>query len=63
MLGVNPRDDEETLGSFRPEKPDQRSSDFLVVVLENTQAKLLGVRSKKPAVSGLMVYLGKEVTA
>jgi len=51
------------LVAFDPKKPDQRSSDFLVVVLEDAQPKLLGVRSKKPAVSGLMVYLGKEITA
>lgn len=51
------------LVAFDPKKPDQRSSDFLVVVLEDQQPKLLGVRSKKPAVSGLMVYLGKEITA
>lgn len=51
------------LVAFDPKKPDQRASDFLVVVLDDTQPKLLGVRSKKPAVSGLMVYLGKEITA
>ncbi|MBP9825306.1 MAG: hypothetical protein KBF21_13865 [Thermoanaerobaculia bacterium] len=51
------------LVAFDPKKPNQRSSDFLVVVLEDAQPKLLGVKSKKPMVSGLMVYLGKEVTA
>jgi hypothetical protein len=51
------------LVAFDPKKPDQRSSDFLVVVLEGTEPKLVGLKSKKTAVSGLMVYLGKEIKA
>jgi hypothetical protein len=51
------------LVAFDPKKPDQRSSDFLVVVLEGAEAKLVGVKSKKTAASGLMVYLGKEIKA
>ena len=51
------------LVAFDPKKPDQRSNDFLIVLLEGAQPKLLGVRSKKPTVSVLMVYLGKEITA
>lgn len=51
------------LVAFDPKKPDRRSSDFLVVMLEGTQAKLLGVKSKKHAASGLVVYLGREIKA
>jgi len=51
------------LVAFDPKKPDHRSSDFLVVVLEGTEAKLVGTKSKKPVAVGLMVYLGKEIKA
>ena len=46
-----------------PKKPNQRSSDFLVVVLEGAEAKLFGIKSKKLVTSGRMVYLGKEIKA
>ncbi len=49
------------LVAFDPKKPDHRPSDFLVVVLEGAEAKLIGIKSKKPVASGLMVYLGKEI--
>lgn len=49
------------LVAFDPKKPDRRSSDFLVVVLEGAEPKLVGIKSKKPIASGLMVYLGKEI--
>jgi len=48
------------LVAFDSKKPDHRSSDFLVVVLEGTEPKILGVKSKRLAEAGLMVYLGKE---
>jgi hypothetical protein len=51
------------LVAFDPKQPHQESSDFLVIVMEGTQPELLGVRSKKPVVSGLMVYLGKQIMA
>ena len=51
------------LVAFDPKRPDHRSSDFLVVVLEGAEPKLLGVKSKKRAEAGLMVYLGKDVQA
>ena len=49
------------LVAFDPQKPDHRSSDFLVVVLEGTEAMFVGVKSKKTITSGLLVYLGTEV--
>jgi hypothetical protein len=49
------------LVAFDPKKPDHRSSDFLVVVLEGAEAKLVGIKSKKPVASGVMVYVGKEI--
>jgi hypothetical protein len=49
------------LVAFDPKKPDHRSSDFLVVVLEGAEAKLVGIKGKKPVASGLMVYLGREI--
>lgn len=51
------------LVSFDPKKPEARSSDFLVVVVEGAEAKLIGIKSKRPVESGLMIYLGKEITA
>ena len=49
------------LVAFDPKRPEHRSSDFLVVVLEGTAATLLGIRSKKPVASGLMAYVGREI--
>ena len=49
--------------AFDPRKPDDQSSDFLVVVFEGTEPKLLGVKSKKRAEAGLMVYLGRDIQA
>jgi hypothetical protein len=51
------------LVAFDPKKPNQRSSDFLIVVLEGTQPMFLGLRSGKPVDTGLMVYVGKEIKA
>ena len=51
------------LVAFDPQKPEKRSSDFLAVVLEGQEPKLLGLKSRKMFVSGMMVYLGKEITA
>lgn len=42
--------------------PEKRSNDFLVVVLDGQEPKLSGLKSKKICASGMMVYLGKEVT-
>ena len=51
------------LVAFDPANPERQSSDFLVVALEGTEAKLIGVKSKKPVASGVMIYLGKEIKA
>ena len=51
------------LVAFDPKKPNHRSSDFLVVVLEGAEAKFVGTKSQKPVTSGLMVYLGREIKA
>jgi hypothetical protein len=51
------------LVAFDPKRPDQRSSDSLVVVLEGAQPMFLGLKSKTPIDSGLMVYVGKEIKA
>ena len=51
------------LVAFDPANPEHQSKDFLVVVLDGTQAKLVGIKSNKFAASGLMVYLGREIKA
>jgi hypothetical protein len=51
------------LVAFDPQKPEKRSSDFLTVVLEQQEPKLMGLKSKKMSACGMMVYLGKEITA
>ncbi|NOS70669.1 MAG: hypothetical protein HOP33_12155 [Verrucomicrobia bacterium] len=50
------------LVTFDSKNPSQLTDDFLVVVLESAQPKLLGVRTKKIATSGLMIYVGQEIT-
>jgi hypothetical protein len=45
------------LVAFDPKKPDRRSNDFLAVVFEGAQPILFGVKSKKAALAGLMIYL------
>jgi hypothetical protein len=51
------------LVSFDPKKPEGRSSDFLVVVVNGGEAKLIGLKSKRRIQSGVMIYLGKDITA
>lgn len=50
------------LVSYDPSAPECASSDFLAPINDNTGLFLLGLKSKKPAEQGLVVYLGKEVT-
>lgn len=50
------------LVAFDSKNPSQLTDDFLVVVLESAQPKLLGVRTKKIATSGLMIHVGQEIT-
>lgn len=49
------------LVAFDPKKPDHRSNNFLVLVMEGAEARLVGNKSKKPVASGLVVYLGSEI--
>jgi len=49
------------LVAFDPEKPDRRSSDFLIVVLDGAEVKLLGINSNEPVKYGLLVHVGKEI--
>ncbi len=51
------------LVAFDPRSPDKPSSDFLVVALEHSRATLVGVKSKTSSMVGLVVYIGKEITA
>lgn len=49
------------LVAFDPKKSDCSSSNLLVVVLDGVEAILVGVKSKKPVTSGLLVYVGKDI--
>ena len=51
------------LVAFDHQKPEKQSSDFLIVFSEAQEPKLFGLKSKKTFASGMMVYLGKEITA
>jgi hypothetical protein len=50
------------LVAFNPSEPDEKSSDFLVPVLDEKSPHLLGLKSNMPVALGLMVYLGREIT-
>ncbi len=51
------------LVAFDSSNSGHQSGDFLIVVLEGTEPRLIGVKSKRPAASGLMVYVGKNINA
>ena len=42
--------------------PNAKSSDFLVPVVDEGSPQFIGVKSRKPADLGMMVYVGRDVT-
>lgn len=50
------------LVAFDPSNPNAESSDFLVPVVDEGSPQLIGVKGRKPADLGMMVYVGRDVT-
>jgi len=50
------------LVSFDPDKPDSRTTDFLAVQVEGAPA-FIGMKTKKVSSFGLLVYVGKQLSA
>jgi len=50
------------LVAFDMSNPNAKSSDFLVPVVDEGSPQFIGVKSRKSADLGMMVYVGRDVT-
>lgn len=51
------------LAAFDPKRPDTKSSDFLVPVIEDGKPVFIGLKSKKVVQFGTVVFVGRELSA